>query len=300
MKRHNFNAVRCSHYPNHPELYRLCDRLGSVVDEAEPETHGMTPMGRLARIPPGATPSWSGLPAWWPGTFKHPSIIIWSPGERIRLWRPGPRRHVSLGEGGGSQPSGAVRGAGPTPRPPTSSAPCTPVPTQDQPFPAVPKWALAKWIGLPEETRPLIPCEYAHAMGNSLGAMPITGRHFAIIRGCRVGLSGIGSIRAGQAPTMAAISGPMVAISGDTPTIASSCCNGLLFPIAPPSSLFEARRAQQPFVLTLQGRQPLTVEIRSEYLFRETDNETLQWRLCEDGVVVSQVNARSSWLPGGA
>ncbi len=35
MKRHNFNAVRCSHYPNHPELYRLCDRLGLyVVDEA--------------------------------------------------------------------------------------------------------------------------------------------------------------------------------------------------------------------------------------------------------------------------
>lgn len=28
MKRHNFNSVRCSHYPNHPELYRLCDRLG--------------------------------------------------------------------------------------------------------------------------------------------------------------------------------------------------------------------------------------------------------------------------------
>lgn len=40
---------------------------------------------------------------------------------------------------------------------------------QDQPFPAVPKWALGKWIGLPEEQRPLILCEYAHAMGNSFG-----------------------------------------------------------------------------------------------------------------------------------
>uniref|UniRef100_UPI0039B066D1 sugar-binding domain-containing protein n=1 Tax=Serratia proteamaculans TaxID=28151 RepID=UPI0039B066D1 len=28
MKQHNFNAVRCSHYPNHPLWYRLCDRYG--------------------------------------------------------------------------------------------------------------------------------------------------------------------------------------------------------------------------------------------------------------------------------
>jgi hypothetical protein len=65
----------------------------------------------------------------------------------------------------------------------------------------------------------------------------------------------------------------MVAISATLRTIASSAATACCSPIAPPSSLFEARRAQQPFVLTLQGRQPLTVEIRSEYLFRETDNE---------------------------
>ncbi|CAN0578153.1 unnamed protein product, partial [Ectocarpus sp. 12 AP-2014] len=42
MKRHNFNAVRTSHYPNHPFFYEVCDRLGLyVVDEANIETHGM-------------------------------------------------------------------------------------------------------------------------------------------------------------------------------------------------------------------------------------------------------------------
>ena len=40
---------------------------------------------------------------------------------------------------------------------------------EDQPFPAVPKWSIKKWLSLPGETRPLILCEYAHAMGNSLG-----------------------------------------------------------------------------------------------------------------------------------
>jgi beta-galactosidase len=52
MKQHNFNAVRCSHYPNHPLWYRLCDRYGLyVVDEANIETHGMVPMSRLADDP---------------------------------------------------------------------------------------------------------------------------------------------------------------------------------------------------------------------------------------------------------
>ena len=41
MKRNNINAVRTSHYPNAPEFYRLCDRLGLyVIDEADMESHG--------------------------------------------------------------------------------------------------------------------------------------------------------------------------------------------------------------------------------------------------------------------
>ena len=52
MKQNNFNAVRCSHYPHQPGFYRLCNRLGLyVVDEANIETHGMTPMGALADDP---------------------------------------------------------------------------------------------------------------------------------------------------------------------------------------------------------------------------------------------------------
>ena len=52
MKRYNFNAVRASHYPNHPYWYQLCDRFGLyVVDEANIETHGMIPMRRLSDDP---------------------------------------------------------------------------------------------------------------------------------------------------------------------------------------------------------------------------------------------------------
>lgn len=41
MKRHNFNAIRSSHYPNAPYFYQLCDRYGfMVMDEADIEAHG--------------------------------------------------------------------------------------------------------------------------------------------------------------------------------------------------------------------------------------------------------------------
>ena len=41
MKQHNFNAIRCSHYPNAPYFYQLCDKYGFlVIDEADIEAHG--------------------------------------------------------------------------------------------------------------------------------------------------------------------------------------------------------------------------------------------------------------------
>ncbi len=44
MKRHNFNAIRSSHYPNAPYFYQMCDKYGFlVIAEADIEAHG--PMG---------------------------------------------------------------------------------------------------------------------------------------------------------------------------------------------------------------------------------------------------------------
>ena len=41
MKRFNVNAIRTSHYPNSPLFYKMCDELGFyVIDEADLETHG--------------------------------------------------------------------------------------------------------------------------------------------------------------------------------------------------------------------------------------------------------------------
>ena len=46
LKANNINAVRTSHYPNHPGFYELCDRYGIyVMDEADLETHGLRRRG---------------------------------------------------------------------------------------------------------------------------------------------------------------------------------------------------------------------------------------------------------------
>ena len=82
MKQNNFNAVRCSHYPHQTGFYRLCDRLGLyVVDEANIETHGATPMGRLADHPAWAGAFLERMVRMVSQDFNHPSIILWSLGN---------------------------------------------------------------------------------------------------------------------------------------------------------------------------------------------------------------------------
>ncbi|AUH05757.1 beta-galactosidase [Prodigiosinella confusarubida] len=292
MKQHNFNAVRCSHYPNHPLWYRLCDRYGLyVVDEANIETHGMQPMNRLSD-----DPGW--LPAFAERVTRmvqrdrnHPCIIIWSLGnesgygrnhDAMYQWikQQEPTRPVQY-EGGGANSNAT-----------DIVCPMYARVDQDQPFPAVPKWSIKKWIGLPGETRPLILCEYAHAMGNSLGGFDRYWQAFRQHPRLQGGFIWDWVDQAliqydDQQHPFWAYGGDF----GDQPNDRQFCLDGLLFPdrSAHPS-LYEAQRAQQFFQFELISTQPLTLKITSEYLFRHCDNETLHWNIMQDD---QQINAGS-------
>lgn len=84
MKQHNINAVRSSHYPNHPYWLELCDKYGLyVIDEANIESH---PLAIDEKTQLGNEMSW--LPAhldriqrMYYRDRNHPSIIIWSLGN---------------------------------------------------------------------------------------------------------------------------------------------------------------------------------------------------------------------------
>ncbi|VXC95002.1 beta-D-galactosidase [Enterobacterales bacterium 8AC] len=301
MKQHNFNAVRCSHYPNHPLWYKLCDRYGLyVVDEANIETHGMQPMNRLVDDP-----------AWLPAMSErvtrmvqrdrnHACIIIWSLGnesghgcnhDALYRWvkSQDPTRPVQY-EGGGANTAAT-----------DIICPMYARVDQDQPFPAVPKWSIKKWIGLPDEHRPLILCEYAHAMGNSFGGFDRYWQAFRKhprLQGGFVwdwvdqGLTRLGD----DGQRYWAYGGDF----GDTPNDRQFCLNGLVFPDrSPHPALFEAQRAQQFFQFQLLEQQPLTVEVSSEYLFRTCDNERLYWNVALDGKVIAQGEAELSLAAQG-
>ena len=90
MKRGNINAVRTSHYPNDSRFYKLCDRYGLyVIDEANLETHGTWSMPRsldAARAIPCDRPEWQAAvddrARSMVGRDKnHPSVLIWSCGN---------------------------------------------------------------------------------------------------------------------------------------------------------------------------------------------------------------------------
>lgn len=285
MKQNNFNAVRCAHYPNHPLWYTLCDRYGLyVVDEANIETHGMVPMNRLSD-----DPTW--LPAMSQRVTRmvqrdrnHPSIIIWSLGnesghganhDALYRWLKSedPSRPVQY-EGGGADTAAT-----------DIICPMYARVDQDQPFPAVPKWSIKKWLSMPGEQRPLILCEYAHAMGNSLGGYAKYWQAFRQYPRLQGGFvwdwvdqSLFKHDENGQ--PWSAYGGDF----GDMPNDRQFCMNGLVFADRTPHpALYEAKHAQQFFQFSRLPGAECTIEVTSEYLFRHSDNEILHWTMTQDG-----------------
>ncbi|MGB1305782.1 glycoside hydrolase family 2 TIM barrel-domain containing protein, partial [Pseudoalteromonas marina] len=170
MKQNNFNAVRTAHYPNHPRFYELCDELGLyVVDEANIETHGMFPMGRLASDPQWAGAFMSRYTQMVERDKNHASIIIWSLGNECGH---GANHDAMYGWSKSFDPSRPVQyeGGGANTTATDIICPMYARVDSDLKDDAVPKYSIKKWLSLPGETRPLILCEYAHAMGNSLGS----------------------------------------------------------------------------------------------------------------------------------
>jgi beta-galactosidase len=167
MKQNNINAIRCSHYPKNPFFYRLADKYGFyVVDEANIETHGMGVTHDIernsekAKNHPAHQPEWKAMhldrtKRMYERDKNFTSIIIWSLGNEAAN---GPNFYATydwLKDKDSSRPvqyEGAVG-------------------HENSDIEAPMYWNLQRMKKYVEEggTKPLIQCEYAHAMGNSVG-----------------------------------------------------------------------------------------------------------------------------------
>ncbi|HSP28389.1 MAG TPA: glycoside hydrolase family 2 TIM barrel-domain containing protein, partial [Ilumatobacteraceae bacterium] len=165
MRRHNITAVRCSHYPNDPSFLDLCDEIGMyVVDEANIESHAYnTSLCDDARY----RSTWMSRGARMVERDRnHPSVIMWSLGneagyganhDALAGWirRTDPSRPLHY-EGAvfhdGWVDGGSV----------ASDVVCPMYPTIE---------SIADYGRRGAGDRPLIMCEYSHAMGNSNGSL---------------------------------------------------------------------------------------------------------------------------------
>ena len=172
MKQNNINAIRTSHYPNQSALYELCDRYGLyVIDECNMETHGSwdavyrQQAGADFVIPKDhrefAPLLLDRINSLYQRDKNHPCVLIWSCGNEsfggsvirdmsMLLRRLDPHRLVHY-EGISNDRSFEE----------TSDIESR----MYLPVAEVEKW-LAEHPG-----KPMINCEYTHAMGNSCGAM---------------------------------------------------------------------------------------------------------------------------------
>ena len=165
MRRHNITAVRCSHYPNDPVFLDLCDEIGMyVVDEANIESHAYnTSLCDDARY----RSAWLSRGARMVERDRnHPSVIMWSLGneagyganhDALAGWirRADPSRPLHY-EGAVFHDGWVDGGAA------ASDVVCPMYPTID---------SIAEYGRAGEGERPLIMCEYSHAMGNSNGSL---------------------------------------------------------------------------------------------------------------------------------
>ena len=168
MKANNINAIRTSHYPNQTFLYDLCDEYGIyVIDETNLETHGTwSEFFDQEHIIPNDDPKWQEnvldrAKSMYERDKNHPSILIWSCGNESY----GGKDIFEMSEYFRSvDPSRLVHyeGVSLDTRYPDTTDMVSRMYTPAKDIEAY----------LKEHTeKPFILCEYAHAMGNSNGAL---------------------------------------------------------------------------------------------------------------------------------
>lgn len=157
MKELNINAVRTSHYPNDPLWYSLCDKYGLyITDEANVESHGMG-YGKesLAHREDFRNAHLIRNQRMVMRDYNHPSVIVWSLGNEAGNGKNFEDCYTWIKAYDNSRPIHYERAQ----RAWNTDIFC--------PMYYSPDDCVEYLENNPD--KPLIQCEYAHAMGNSMG-----------------------------------------------------------------------------------------------------------------------------------
>jgi len=293
MKQHNVNAIRTAHYPNDHRVLDLCDELGFwVIDEANVESHGR----------------WRSLA--WDERYtdaivertrrmvlrdrNHPSIIGWSLGNEAGF---GPAHDAAAAWVRAVDPTrfvhyeGAVRDRFIVEQPIGRSCEAPSVRERAATDVVCPMYppidVITEWAQWAERTngdeRPMILCEYSHAMGNSNGSLAeyvdAFHEHPALAGGFVWDWRDQGLAETDHnGRAYWAFGGHF----GDEPNDANFCINGLVGPdLTPHPALREFQWAGRPVVTRLVDAHKLDVTNRRS--FADTTDLVMSWEVTVDG-----------------
>lgn len=266
FKRYNINMLRTSHYPNDVRMYALCDYYGIyVMDEADIECHGNMGISKK--------PSW--IPAFVDRMERmiqrdknHPSVIFWSMGN----------------ESGDGDNFVSVLAA-------TRKLDDRPVHYEgknaiaDMDSNMYPSIEGIKSMDGKESNKPYFMCEYAHAMGNSIGNLDqywdfIENHSQRMIGGCIWDWVDQGINKPGELPNRYYYGGNF----GDAPNDNSFCCNGIVTPDrAVTPKLLEVKKVYQHIKFRPSDLSQGKVEIDNRYDFLNLNLFSIRWTLLKDG-----------------
>ena len=278
MKQFNLNAVRTCHYPDDNLWYDLCDQYGIyVVAEANVESHGMgygdktlakNPSYKKAHLERNQRNVQRG--------FNHPSIIFWS-----------------LGNEAGDGPNFEACYQWIKEEDPSRACQYEQARQKDHTDIFCPMYygyeGMEKYGQRTDATRPLIQCEYAHAMGNSQGGFK---EYWDIIRKYPNLQGGFIWDFVDQSCRWKGKDGVMIyAYGGDFNRFDASdnnfCDNGLISPDRVPNPhMYEVGHFYQNIWTTPADLSKGEVNVFNENFFRDLSAYYMEWEVLKDGKAI--------------
>ncbi|MFF1375985.1 glycoside hydrolase family 2 TIM barrel-domain containing protein [Streptomyces sp. NPDC058308] len=275
MKRHNINAVRTSHYPNHPRWLELCDEYGLyAVDETNLETHGVR--DRL----PGSLPEWTDacvdrIKSMVERDKNHPSVVLWSLGNEA-------------GEGANFKAMADWVHARDDSRPVHYEGMNSVADVHSEMYT---KPADVEKYGKSGHPKPYLLCEYTHAMGNSNGNLPEYWEIFEKYPNLHGGFVWDWVDQNIRRPVPGDRRHTYLSYGGDWkpgyPTDGNFSCNGLVASTrALHPGLLEIKKVYQPVSFTADDLGAGSVRVANKHLFSTLDAYELRWTVTRDGTQI--------------
>jgi beta-galactosidase len=275
MKQNNINTVRTCHYPDDPYWYDLCDQYGMyVIDEANIESHGMGyGAASLAKNPMWKEAHLDRVRRLVERDKNHPSVVIWSMGNEAGDGENFTACYQWIHQRDDTRPvhyERALLG-------PNTDIYC-------------PMYAGMEHLleyASKKQSRPLIMCEYAHAMGNSTGNLQdywdVIESHDQLQGACVWDWVDQGYLKKDKKGR------EFYAYGGDfgppgTPSDGNFCCNGLVSADRTPHpGLKEVKKVYQYVKIKPEDLDKGIISITNMHDFLGLERYDIRWSLIASG-----------------